>query len=692
VSEHPDRDALVAEAVTHARDLARRAAAGEQVMVYRTSKGEPRLLEVLTTEEVLARAAGSADMIRYCYVEHLDFGLAEGPLPDKIQLDRCIVGRISARDLDFGRLIFKGIVLGDADLGKTWEAERNRSKTFPPSRFDDLVFRETVFLGRANFWGVAVGPGRAYFPMAVFEGEADFKGAEFAGVTEFRFASFGAGANFKGLRMHAPVYFGGSRYRADTVFTSMYSERDVYFNSTVFEAGVSFDHNELERGATFEDARFAGPATFATTEVAETLNLSRAEFHDVVNVREVELGALDAFGARFYADAYFQDASITGKTRFALDASTRRDRGDDPAALVALYRRYQGDEDADEPLVRGASYGVAGPDDLTSRIDGNLSFANTVFGGYTVFEGVSFGTAEKPGLASFYNAQFLGETHFEHTRWHAQADFSTIFANELAFNLAVFERSLVLDDASVAGRVTLTGAGFGEGADLSFYGAEIASFQVVPEQIDTGRWTHRLFYEGCAEGRIPREDLRIDRMLRDGPLSDDALAARCRSAAIDEFVALKDSYGGRAMAGAADDAYWWVRHHQALRDVWHGSWPRSFRAVVLDLALFELCFGWGVRLGNLGVAVLALTVIYACLYRFLCPDTILQYDGEDVAIRDVPFFGLLYVSLQSMIAVNTGWDFGDDDHRFRVLNTTQMLSGVILVTFFVGAYTRMILA
>ena len=45
-----------------------------------------------------------------------------------------------------------------------------------------------------------------------------------------------------------------------------------------------------------------------------------------------------------------------------------------------------------------------------------------------------------------------------------------------------------------------------------------------------------------------------------------------------------------------------------------------------------------------------------------------------------------------MLAVNTGWDFGDDDHRFRYLNTLQTIIGVIILTFFVGAYTRMILA
>jgi hypothetical protein len=100
-----------------------------------------------------------------------------------------------------------------------------------------------------------------------------------------------------------------------------------------------------------------------------------------------------------------------------------------------------------------------------------------------------------------------------------------------------------------------------------------------------------------------------------------------------------------------------------------------------------------VRLGNLGVAVLLITVAFAVAYRTFCPDAVLVYDGEDVRVRDVSFLGLCFVSLQSLIAVNTGWDFGDDpNNRFRWLNTIETVMGFIILTFFVGAYTRMILA
>lgn len=691
LSQHPDRETLVAEVYAHVRALVETARAGGEATIYVTSKGEARTLEVLTLDQVVANAR-KGEPSRYCYVEDLDLTKIAGELPALIHLERCVVGRIWGPSLAIDKLVFKGFVLGDTNLGKTFEGEKNKSRTLQPSTFRDLVFRDAVFLGNANFAAIEVDPGRAYFPMAVFEGEADFKGAELRGVTEFRFASFGRGANFRFMRMYQPVYFGGTRYRADTIFANVYSDRDVYFNEATFEGTASFDSCEFQRGATFENSEFRGNATFGTTVVAGNLNLSRVDFQGTVNVKEVQLGSLDALGTHFRQDAWFMDAAIAGRARFSLDEVTRHDVREDLAGLLHLYRIYQGDEDADAPITTRSSYGVETLEDLNTVIDGNISFANTVFGGFTVFEGVTFGQPGASTVASFFNTQFLGETHFEHTTFHGRADFTTIFGKEVAFNNARFHRSLVLDDAAIDGRVTLTDATFGEGADLSFYGSQIATFQIDPEQIASETEPHRLFYERCARGTIDRQDIRIERIARGAELSDAALRAACYDFAIDEFVALKDSYGDRAMTNAEDDAYWWARHHDAIRALKFGTLFERIDALVVRLLLFELCFGWGVRLINLAFAAAVITVVYAVLYRVFCPDTVLQYNGGDVAIRDVPWSGLCYVSLQAMIAVNTGWDFGYDDNRFRVLNVSQTVIGFILLTFFVGAYTRMILA
>ena len=64
----------------------------------------------------------------------------------------------------------------------------------------------------------------------------------------------------------------------------------------------------------------------------------------------------------------------------------------------------------------------------------------------------------------------------------------------------------------------------------------------------------------------------------------------------------------------------------------------------------------------------------------------------DVRIAEIPWIGMFYISLQSLGGFNTGWDFGESNLRFRYLNTAHAFMGIIILTFFVGAYTRMILA
>lgn len=692
VSEHPENEALVQEAYAHVRALVAKAKAGEEAVIYVTSKGEKRMLEVMTTEQVLAMAR-EGKQAQYCYVEDLD--LSEVELPDSIQMSRCVLGRIYAPNRSFNKLMLRGFVLGDVDLGKVWTGEVNKSKILAPSTFKDIVFRETVFLGRANFDGVRVDGGRAYFPLAVFEGTAQFKGVEFSGVTEFRFASFAKGANFAHARLHAPVYFGGSRYHADTVFTNLYSERTVYFNDAVFEAKVTFDDCEWQRDATFENARFLGPTDFDTTKVLGTLNLSRAVFEAPVAIKNLHMGDLHAFGVWFKADAWFTDSIVDGRAQFSLDDVTRRAYGDKLPELLAQYRSYQGDEDADQPLVTTTSYGVMSPDDLTARFDANMSFANSEFRGYTVFEGVTFGREGETHDASFVNAQFLGETHFERSHWWSLADFSTIFGPEVSFNEARFERALILDDVNIQGRLSLVDATFADDADLSFYSTEIRSFAIDPDQVNgTNGEPHRLFYERCATGRpFDRNDVRIQRLQRDGKLTDDELATACFANLHDELIALKGTYDDAAMVEDADTTYWWMRHYATREKLWYGNPLTRLWAAGVEVVVFEWMFGWGVRLGNIGIAAVAFAGLFAVLYRVLCPDSVLELNGEPTKIRDIPWPSLLVLSAQSMLSMNIGWDLAEEsDPRFRVLVTVEVWVGVLLVTFLVAAYTRMILS
>ncbi|MDP2317377.1 MAG: hypothetical protein Q8P41_31120 [Pseudomonadota bacterium] len=698
-SHHPKRDALVEELVGRVRAMGEAVKNGaKDQVIYVTKKGEPRYLEHVENEDVLPRlravAAGDeSKKLRYCYIDELDLtGVDPATLPHRMQFGQCVIGKVRIPDLDVGQLVISGFVLGDFDVGKTWEGAVNQSKAFPGSRFEEITTRETVFLGRANFQDITISGRKAAFPLSVFEGVADFRGARFGAPADFRFSVFGEGANFKRARVEKMAYFGSARFRKATTFTGLFAEREVYFNSVRFEGPVHFDGCEWRRLATFEDGRFDGPVTWSATRVGGRLNLSRSVFADSLDMKEVFLGGMDLIGADLQGDARFVDARFDGKVRFSLDDVTRARYLDDASPLLSLYRDYQGDEDAEDPLATGASYGVEHVDDLIAKVQGNLSFANSVFGGFVIFERVAFGLPGKDTTAEFYNTQFGGETHFERTTWHSSADFTTIYAQEVALNEATFHRTLVLDDANVPGRVTLTDARFTGGATLSFYGAEIGTFQVDRAQVEGEGDGERLYYEGCAGGDGPLPpDLRLLRDYRGAPPPDDEIRAVCHARAIDEFVSLKQSFGDRAMTGDEDWAYWWIKHHETTFGARYGglldkvAWPVRF-------LLFELAFGWGVRLGNLGVTALIVCLAFMVIYKAFCADTVMSYNGDNVAIRDIPWIGMFYISLQSLGAFNTGWDFGESDPRFRYLNTAHTFMGVIIMTFFVGAYTRMILA
>ena len=224
------------------------------------------------------------------------------------------------------------------------------------------------------------------------------------------------------------------------------------------------------------------------------------------------------------------------------------------------------DEDTEEPITTQSSYGVVSLDDLSARIDKDISFANTRFGGFTVFEAVQFGTPGVETVASFFNAQFLGETHFENTVWTGQADFTTIFGREVAFNGAHFQHlaharrckrrlGRVTSDRRDVCRTTRT---------FRSTASEIASFRGRPRP---DCWRSAVAPTGCSTRRALEGEADPARRPADGSPSGrwgirraTSLRRTCYDNVIDEFVALKQSYrrtsddhrgGRRVLVGSA---------------------------------------------------------------------------------------------------------------------------------------------
>lgn len=682
-------------------ELARRIAAvqaGEEVHWYTTKKGASRKLEQIDQDELVrrarARAAGTGKKIRYVYIPELD--LATLPPDLDMEINAAVIGSLRGYGAErAARFGLQGFVVDEFHLGKKWLGRVNMSSSLPPARLGEAFFMETIVLCDAQVAGTQFRGRNASFVFALFEGEADFGAISVQRTADFRYASFARGVTFRRSVLEGPVHFGQTQYGGPADFSALVcTTRRAHFNSCSFAETAAFEKVDWRQGGTFEDSDFGGALVLSRARLGARLNLSRCQFGAGLQAREVVSHGMDFFGSVLGGSSDFTDTVFDGHVRFSLDEVTYREFADQVDELHKLYKVYQGDEDASEDLTTRSAYGVESVDDLTAYLPGEVSFANVMFQEFCQFQRVVFGELGQPGTADFYNAQFRGETHFERAVFHADADFTTIFANELGLNDATFHGRVMLDDANVPGRVTLSGARFRDGADLSIYGAQIARFYISKEQLEEKRGRHRLFYERCAQGRVPdvEQDPRIDRALASYRPGEDRpeVVDLCYERLAEEFNVLNNAFAERGIAADEDWAYWFGKHHETMHDLKHGGVGARVNAF-MRWFLFELLFGWGVKLQNLGLAVAFVVIVYGFLYKGLCPEARVEFNGFETSFRHLTYPQAIFISLLSLLCMDIGWDIGRN-RGFRWLNVTEVILGIIILTFFVGAYTRLVLA
>jgi hypothetical protein len=525
--------------------------------------------------------------------------------------------------------------------------------------------------------------------MAAFLGPVDLRNAQLPGTFDARFASFAKAAQLRGLELGSAAYLGGARFDGLADLSAMHGGAErVNLNGVHFLDRALLDDSNLPHGATLEGARFDGPASLTRLRVRERLSLSRAELRGELRLDESDLEGLDAFGARFLGPVSMADVRIRANARFALDGGQRRRHLESSGELHRLYRLYQGDEDADPASFAGPAYGVQGPDDLTSAFAGAVSFANLTVDGRLVLEGVRFGAEGAPASLLFYGAR-IQELHLERAEVHGRLDLSTLAGHEVAMNRMHLDGALVLDECNIAGRLSLADATLGAQSTLSFWGASIGAFQIARGLVERKDGSHALFYERCAAGQIP-DAAQDPRLQRDATLGD-PVRAICFDHTLDEYSTLQDAFAKQAQPADHDWAYWYQRHHATARDLREGDLPTRASALV-QWVVFENGFGWGVRLGNILITALVLSLIFSFIYRAACHDTEVKFNGEIHVLKNMSQLALFTMSLQSIIGANIGWEVMGKDRRFKYVNTVLTIIGIILITFFVGAYTRMVLA
>lgn len=702
LSVDPERGKLLAVARALVKTKVAAAKAGESPHIYTTKKGKSRTLTVVPDAEALARLE-AGEKLKYAYIESLD--LSGKTFEKPIRCSRCIIGELKAygstfKDkISFSRTIF----LGDAHFGKKWKGKVNKSAIIPASRFARLYLDKSIIFGSLNLDSVKVEGRVANLPLITVDKTLDLRNAHITGTLEMRFSSAGGEVRLKGAELDGPVYMGHGHFGSFSMPLGVVRNHILFLNSAVFEGPVTIERSDIPKGATFENSVFKGPVVFRQSRIGDRLNFSRSAFESTLMFTQIKLQDLDFFGAQIHQDANFDDCVFKGNINFALDGLTRRRHAGNPDPLHKLYKQYQGDEDAEADLTTKSQYGVRSVNDLTAQIDGSISFANTIFEKFVNFEGVSFGAKGADQTASFYNTQFKGEAHFERTRFNAVADFRTIFGNEIAFNQARFAKALMLDDANVPGRMTMADMELNDGAQISFYNARIAAFGVGFAQLREPSGAHRLYYERCAAAEQMGEYVKDSRLAdaswdleTEQPITDAALVARraksmCMARVVNEFVILRASFNKRSMRQESDWAYWHLRHFKNIRQRFEaktfgesvGGWVQYF--------LFEWGFGWGVKLFNLFGISLLVILGFIGIARTMCGDVVINWDEKPVLYKDLSIYAMFLISFHSFLGRARDWKSGNSNTTWKVIYTTEMIIGIIVITFFIGAYTSAVL-
>ncbi len=709
-SEHPEREALLEELQAYVRGQVRKAKAGEQALIYVTQTGVNRYLTVMT-EEQAKQAFEAGELLRYVYIDKLD--LTGRSWATRVGCQRCVVGTIHGFEASFDEQFdFNGFILDELHLGKRWKGEVNKSAIIPGAKFNRLYLDHAVIFGPANLEGIEVTGRVANLPFATFLSDTNFRNARFHHTAEMRYIHFEKQASFKGTRFDGSVYMAYGVFGGLDMSRLQSTKRPVHLASIRVRGKTLIEDSKFVLGVSFENAQFDGDVTIRRIKVFAPTNFSRIVSRGSFLMSRSEIKDLIFYGGEIEGDLTFEDNIVDGRSHFALDALTYRVYYKDPSTLHKRYKLYQGDDDAEDDLTHGNQYGVTHVRDFITRFHGKASFANTYLNQFAGFERVQFGS-DPEDYTSFYNTQFGGEAHFERAEFASFADFRTIGGSELSFNHANFRGDWLLDDANVPGRLATTDTKMLGDAAISLSGADIRSFGIDFNQLLVdieqiwGAKQHRLFYEQCVEHIRRGGDVDVylkDPRLRDAKWDDQGLnrvtdpleverRARelCIGRAVDEFTRLRDIFDGRSMSNESDWAYWHLRHYTNHRGFAGGTLLEKVGAV-FERVVFEKAFGWGVLLENLMATALVVILVFAVLLRLACGGMEVVWDEQPTLYKDLPTIALIIISMHGFMG-----GFGNAEalvtnstSRYKLLFTAEIMIGIILITFFIGAYTRQV--
>jgi hypothetical protein len=161
----------------------------------------------------------------------------------------------------------------------------------------------------------------------------------------------------------------------------------------------------------------------------------------------------------------------------------------------------------------------------------------------------------------------------------------------------------------------------------------------------------------------------------------------------DQYLVIKEIYGGNGELGDEDRAYFRWMHYKNLFDLQISSWHKK-PAKIFKWLVFENIFGWGVDLFRIFGSTILLVLLFSGVYWIggqINPAISIRWDDLDIPISMMSYGNILLLTFQTTFAAFMGDWSPAGLGLMKVWMTINAVLGVLLVAFLIGAYGRKML-
>ena len=296
-----------------------------------------------------------------------------------------------------------------------------------------------------------------------------------------------------------------SFFEDDVIFSNTYFKKNIDFTNTYFSKRTDFRGVVCNKSANFIGANFNNYAGFGGASFDGVADFRYSIFNDNADFGDASFNYARFWGTNFSAGADFCIASFNNSVAFI----NARFNGYSDFG----HANFSGGANFMLTSFSGHKLSAALIDELPKgihsiyfRVDRNVDYVFTYFGGGTNFRGVKFGDDAIFKVVNFNNicdfsfAEFDSKVNFQNTNFNDITDFRNArFSGDADFTDARFNGDADFTDARFNGDADFTDARFNNIVSFSDNFAKVVYLNGIYFENMRVDWTsleHNLFYDG----------------------------------------------------------------------------------------------------------------------------------------------------------------------------------------------------